>query len=57
VHINLIADWKSGKPRVMEPDKCEAWGWYDIDHMPEPLFSTTPLVVEALHTKKNYFDA
>jgi len=26
VHINLLADWRSGEPEVLEPDKCERWG-------------------------------
>ena len=29
--IGLLADWKKGSPRVMEPDKSESWGWYDLD--------------------------
>jgi 8-oxo-dGTP diphosphatase len=28
-HIGLIADWKSGEPKVLEPQKCDGWGWYD----------------------------
>ena len=27
VHIGLAADWKSGEPQVLEPEKCESWGW------------------------------
>lgn len=38
VHISLTADWESGEPKVMEPDKKESWGWYDLDDLPEPLF-------------------
>lgn len=57
VHINLIADWKSGEPQILEPEKCENWGWYDINNLPELLFSTVPLAVEAYKTGRNYFDA
>ena len=28
----------SGVPRVMEPEKCESWKWYDWSDLPEPLF-------------------
>src|SRR3989344_8223566 len=28
VHIQLITDWKSGEPRVLEPEKTEEWKWY-----------------------------
>ncbi len=57
VHISLIADWKSGEPRVMEPDKQEAWDWFDPEHLPSPLFSTIPGDLEALKTGKNFYDA
>ncbi len=32
-----IADWKSGEAKVMEPDKCERWEWFDWNKLPEPL--------------------
>jgi len=25
-------------PKLMEPDKCFEWGWFDINNLPEPLF-------------------
>lgn len=57
VDIGLIADWKKGEPQIMEPEKCEGWDWYDIDNLPQPLFSTIPSYIEAYKTGKNYFDA
>jgi 8-oxo-dGTP diphosphatase len=56
VDIGLIADWKSGEPKLMEPDKCEGWGWYDIDNLPKPLFEPVTSYIEAYKTGKNYFD-
>ncbi|MCW1892311.1 MAG: NUDIX domain-containing protein [Candidatus Uhrbacteria bacterium] len=38
VCIGMIADWESGDPVNLEPDKCESWDWYDLDALPEPLF-------------------
>lgn len=38
VHIGMLADWKSGKPEVMEPEKSETWEWYDLEKLPKPLF-------------------
>jgi len=38
VTIAMLADYESGEVKVMEPDKCEEWGWFEWDAMPEPLF-------------------
>lgn len=48
VHIGMIADWKSGEPRVMEPDKCESWDWYAPDNAPLPLFLPAEQGIESL---------
>jgi len=56
-HIGLIADWKSGEPKVLEPEKCEGWSWYDIDEVPEGSFGTTWLGIDSYKTGKNYYDA
>lgn len=36
--LYMIAEFDSGEPRVMEPDKCEDWRWFDWDALPDPLF-------------------
>ncbi len=56
VHIGLIADWKSGEPQVLEPEKCESWGWYSLDELPEPLFAVTKLSLEFYKTNVIYQD-
>jgi len=25
-------------PEFMEPDKCEGWGWFNLNKLPQPLF-------------------
>jgi len=57
VDIGMIADWKSGEPRVLEPDRAEFWAWYDLDKLPEPLFNTTASNIEAYRTGRNFFDS
>lgn len=57
VHIGLIADWKSGEPKVLEPEKLEHWDWYSLDNLPQPLFATINKSIEAYQTGKNFFDA
>lgn len=56
VDIGLRADWKSGIPKVLEPDKVERWDWYDIKNLPKPLFGTMPTYLEAHKTGKIFFD-
>ncbi len=57
VHIGLIADWESGEPKTLEPDKSEPWKWYDIEKLPEPIFEACAFAVESYKTEKIYFDA
>lgn len=56
-HIGLVADWKSGEPRVLEPEKLESWGWYDFDDLPQPLFETCRMSMDSLKTGRNYYDS
>jgi 8-oxo-dGTP diphosphatase len=56
VNITIVADWESGEPQLIEPEKCEGWGWYDLDNLPSPLFVPIPSSFEALKTGKNFFD-
>jgi 8-oxo-dGTP diphosphatase len=57
VDIGVMADWKSGEPQVLEPQKMESWGWYELDALPTPLFFTIPSYVEALRTGRTCFDS
>lgn len=54
--IGLLVDWKNGEPKVMEPNRSEEWGWYDLNNLPEPLFESVKSCFEAYKTGKNYFD-
>ena len=57
VDIELMADWASGEPELLEPDKFEEWQWYELDNLPEPLFYPQISSLEAYKTGKNYFDS
>ena len=37
IDIGVVADWVSGDPKVIEPEKVESWDWYALDAIPEPL--------------------
>ena len=56
VDIGMVAEWESGEPKVMEPDKLELWDWYDINNLPEPLF-IIGRYVDAYKTGKNFYDS
>jgi len=36
----MMADYVSGEPVVLEPDKCEKWQWFSLHELPQPLFLT-----------------
>ena len=38
VTLLVVSDYSFGKVKVMEPEKCEKWGWFEWDKLPKPLF-------------------
>lgn len=38
VTLYMISDFAAGEVRIMEPDKCEKWEWFDWHNLPQPLF-------------------
>ncbi|MFH0987904.1 MAG: NUDIX domain-containing protein [Parcubacteria group bacterium] len=57
VDIGLIADWENGEPKVLEPELCDGWNWYDLNNLPKPLFDALSADIEALKTGQQFFDA
>jgi 8-oxo-dGTP diphosphatase len=57
VDIGVVADWESGEPQVLEPEKNESWEWFDLDSFPEPLFYPCELALKSFKTGHiNYYD-
>lgn len=56
VDVGLVADWKSGEPKILEPEKAEKWDWYDLNKLPKPLFAAEGTYFKALKTGQNFFD-
>ena len=38
VTLFMISNCPIGEPKVLEPDKCEGWDWFDWANLPTPLF-------------------
>lgn len=57
VHIGLIANWKNGEPKNLEPEKSTGWFWQDPEKVPTPLFEMCKLAFESIKSGKNYFDS
>jgi 8-oxo-dGTP diphosphatase len=56
VYIGLVADWVSGEPLNLEPDKAEEWKWYDFNDLPGgPAFEFCKLAFDAYKNQKNYY--
>ena len=57
VHVGLTADWKGGEPKVLEPEKLESWGWYDMSRLPKPMFFACILAIKHYKNKQIYRDS
>lgn len=57
VHIGLVAGYKSGEPKTLEPEKATEWIWYDLDNLPEPMFEFCRLSFDAYKTGKHYYSS
>lgn len=56
VLVGILADWESGEPKIMELEKCDSWGWYDLENLPSPIFYPTAVVIDSYKTGKNFYD-
>src|SRR5262249_21827433 len=43
--IGVKATVSNGEPKVMEPNKCEEWRWFDLDNLPEKMLEGTELII------------
>lgn len=46
VAFNYLGRVVSGKVKIMEPEKCEEFGWFKLDQLPHNLAQTTKEAVE-----------
>lgn len=46
IPVILLVKEFSGKPKVVEPEKCEGWQWVDPHDLPLPHFHASQMAVE-----------
>jgi len=56
VMVVFRADWKSGEPRVCEPDRCEGWDWYGLDALPAGSTTASKFGAESIRNGQTFFD-
>jgi len=54
--VSFSAEWESGDLKIMEPEKCDGWGWYDLEDLPSPLFYPTKITIDSYKTGKKFYD-
>ncbi|KAL2347467.1 hypothetical protein Fmac_001468 [Flemingia macrophylla] len=47
VGVGVGAPKEEQEPQNLEPNKCDGWGWYEWDHLPQPLFGPLDKMVKA----------
>jgi len=52
----LAKDVIADEPKLMEPDKCEEWQWFDLDDLPEKVFAGHVEQIKAFKEKKHFVD-
>lgn len=56
VHVQMVADWKNGEPRRLEPDEHEEWIWRPLAEIPRPTFPPCEVALLGLTTKRRYYE-
>lgn len=55
LYIGLVADWASGEPVTLEPEKAEKWEWFDMDNLPEgPMFEFCRISFDAYKKMRSF---
>lgn len=54
ITLHFRADWKSGEPDDVEPEKMGDWGWYDWNDLPQPLFLPTRNFIKNGYNPHNF---
>jgi len=56
LQVGFVAKDVSGDVTLKEPDRCEAWQWFALDHLPSDLFPPHKQQIENFLRKMNFAD-
>ncbi|HCI05663.1 MAG: Hydrolase, NUDIX family [Parcubacteria group bacterium GW2011_GWC1_45_9] len=56
VHVNFSAENWRGEPILSEPEKFSEWGWFDVNNLPQNMFSGHKKFIPAYLAGTNFFD-
>ena len=51
VDIEFFTEIKNKEPKVMETNRVEKWGWYDLDKLPSPMLKAVELAIKKYKAK------
>jgi len=54
--VTIACTYMGGEAKVMEPDKCMEWQWFNMGNLPEPLFAPIRDIVNAHLYGYNYWE-
>ena len=54
LNIGIIAKYKGGEPRLMEPNKCKEWRWFSLENLPDKMLEGTQLIINNYKAGKIY---
>lgn len=54
ISVGMIARNFEGIPQVMEPDQIIEWKWFDLDKLPENIFSPSKKTIDCFLNHKFY---
>lgn len=54
IHFAFITKIFTGEPKVMEPDRCEKWQFFDLNEIPDNLFNPHRQLIENLKSETVY---
>ena len=56
LRVGFFTDDFEGEPKLMEPDKCYGWEWFDLDNLPKNIFVAHQKSIPAFFDKIAFVD-